>query len=295
MCFVSSGSILRLLELGCELEDRRRDGPLVGFQNASLGVPETGEIAVGELREPLPERLEPRLDLRGGRPQGRPALLCRRGIRAARIPEQAFTGGGIGGHPVGLDEGQGVPGRQSVARGCGPEAHLATTIEGTEGARHGETKPAVLEETLEILVELLQQKQPSRDPGLLAPQELRDRREAQAVVLHERLDDVRLVHGAHAASGGIGGEHRRLHGDARDRLDDDRDLALALGAPACETLEPIDDLVVPAFDLGDPDRKLGEGRGTATRSAKPRQRRAQASDRHETDAHGLPPSRLKIW
>jgi hypothetical protein len=153
----------------------------------------------------------------------------------------------------------------------------------------------VLEEALEVRVELLEEKQPPRDPGLLASEGLRDRGKAQAVVVHQRGDDVRLVHGAHAATGGVRGEHGRLQGEARDRLDDDRDLGASLGTPARESLEPVDDLVVPAFDLGDPDRQLGEGRRAGPRAPQPGERRAQASDPDEKDAHGFPPSRLRIW
>lgn len=209
---------------------------------------------MGEFREPSFQGFEARLDLGCSDPQRRCPLISRNRFSIARIAEQALSSSGIGGHPVGLEERQGVPGRETMAGRRRPEAGLRAALERAERASHGEPKSSVVEQCLQLRVELSEEKETPRYPGCLSSEELRDGGDAEAILVEERGDDVSLVHGTHAAPGRVRGEHRCLHRAARDRLDHDRDLGLPLAPPASETLEAVDDLVVPGVDFRDPDR-----------------------------------------
>jgi len=129
---------------------------------------------------------------------------------------------------------------------------LASEIRQRQGDRQGE--PPCVEPEAELRGEPARELEPARDPALLLPQEFPDGLEAEPIVVDERGDDAGLVHGTCGLSRRVGGEDPCLHGDARDRLEDDRNLTLAFGTPAKEAFEAVEDLEEALPDPGDAQR-----------------------------------------
>lgn len=218
------------------------------------------------------------------------------GLSLPGIPKQALPGGRIGSHPVGLEESQGLLGRQPVSGSSVPEPKLQAAFEGAQSARHREPEDPQIQEILELKLELPHEEESPGNPGLLASEDLPHRRGCEAVLVHERCDDARLVHGAQCPPRRVGAEEARLERGSGGRLHDDRDLRAALLLPALEALEAVDDLVRSALELGDPQRQLGKRRSDAAAHASQAAKRGpQPLDGNKEDLHFRTRSRLRIW
>jgi hypothetical protein len=90
------------------------------------------------------------------------------------------------------------------------------------------------------------EREAARGPAALLPGAPGDVQEREAVVVGERGDDARLVHGAERARRCVGREQEQLLvGGGTRGLDDDLDVRGATGAQLGEALEAVDDLVEP--------------------------------------------------
>jgi hypothetical protein len=173
---------------------------------------------------------------------------------------------------------------------------LAGEIRQRQGHRQGE--PSRVKPEAELRCEPARELEPARDPALLLPQEFRDGLEAEPIVLGERGDDAGLVHGTYGLSRRVGGEDPCLHGDARDRLDDNRDLTLAFGTPAKEAFEAVEDFKDAFSDPGDAQgQRLKVARiNVRVLAAQVLEARAQELRRDEVnEAHGASSERGRIW
>jgi len=123
----------------------------------------------------------------------------------------------------------------------------------------------------------------ARDPALAAFEQGRHRRPGQTVVVQERVDDPRLVHGGEGPRRSVGAQEKRLGlGRLAGRLDHDRHLGVVALECTRVSLEAVDDFE-RAIALGhDPERHLGErvlGRAWSRCSAQARKARPQPGQR----------------
>jgi hypothetical protein len=183
-----------------------------------------------------------------------------------------------------------------TARGI-RELDLAPAIEFTEGHGHRQREASGVEAEFQLGGELLGEEETAGHPGLLPSQEFRDRRRAHAVLVHERGDHPRLVHGARGLPPGVGLEEPALQHDPARRLDDHRDLPPALRGPSGQPLESVDDLVVVVAGLRHPQGKRSEVHLTVGPTPPERgQAGAQAGDRDEADyGHRRTSSKGRTW
>jgi hypothetical protein len=141
-----------------------------------------------------------------------------------------------------------------TARGIG-QLDLGAAIEFAEGHRDRQGETAGIQADLQLRGELPLQEETACHPGLLPAKELRDSRGAQVIVVDQRGDHPRLIHGARGPPRAVGLEEPGLQGHAARRLHDHRDLALALTGPPREPLETIDDLEVAVARVRHPQGK----------------------------------------
>jgi hypothetical protein len=172
-----------------------------------------------------------------------------------------------------------------VALGGAEKCGLVRYRDRGQGVTEGGSDGLVVDRTLALGAKPREQSVSARDPALAAAQKTRGRRRGQAVVVDERADDPRLVHGRHRPRRGVGAEHDGFGLDAiADLFDHDSGLRIASLLEVIEPPEAIDDLVA-AIALGhDPKRHRGQSKlllgARAMRGAQSREARAQAAERH---------------
>ena len=183
-----------------------------------------------------------------------------------------------------------------TARGIG-ELDLRAAIEVAQGDGHGQGDASGIETRLQFSCELSRKQETARHPRALPTEELRHRLRAQLILVDERGDHARLVHGARCPPSRIGIEEPSLQSDSSCRLDHDGHLALAFTGPPCQPLESVHDLVVAIARLRHPQRKRREVHLAV--GATPAQRgetRAEAAERDELDRHHRrTPAKGRTW
>lgn len=196
-----------------------------------------------EVVEGVLDLLHAREDLGGGGAEGGGPLVRGLGLCGAWIAHERLARGGVRGDAVGGEEGLGLARRERVSGDRLGEAHLLLLPEGGEGEGRGEGEPPGVQPEPQLGGQVPGEGKAAHHPPLLPPQELRGGGRRQPVVGGERRRDAGLVHGARGLPGGVGLEDPGLGGDARDRLDDDGDLAGPFREPPGQALEAVYDLV----------------------------------------------------
>lgn len=181
------------------------------------------------------------------------------------ILEQGFPVGFVR-HAIGGHQGVSVRRFHLVLLDGIENVILITALEGGELDPDRWADTTSRERDLTLGREPLRKLQPFRHPGSLVPQERGDGAVSQLVILDERLDDAGLIQGGDGPRRRVGHQEEPLAGrkpSCRRRLDDCRDRPVSRLAPRLESLEAIDDLVVPLV-----------GRHHAHRQVRQRRRRA---------------------
>lgn len=177
-----------------------------------------------------------------------------------RVVEQALAiGGSVSGLPSG-DQRERLVRSQLVALDRSDDVVLAVVRQSTERVCDARSDPTGGELLLARGRELGSQHEPAGHPPLLATQCCGDGCDRPSVRA-QRLHDTRLVHRGGRARRGI-----RQHqcdfglGEVARRLDEHRHRLGALGSPARQALEAVDDLEA-LVDPHDADRQIGERDG----------------------------------
>jgi hypothetical protein len=286
-----------LLDGAGQPDDQRGQAPLAGFQDPAVGVGEAGEVEGQELLEGALGLVEADLELAGRRPERRDGRVVGRGYRAARIAQQRLAGGGVAPDTPGREEGLGLARAQAVARDGVGQARLLRAREGGERMRGGGREPAVIDVRGQGGSQPAAERQAAIDPAAAAAEQLGDLRGRELVVIGQRADDARLVHGTQRVARGVGLEHPGLAHDAGGILDDHGHVGVAGTGPVRQAFEPIEHLVGAVAGCGDAQRQRGEpARGIGPRAAQRRQRGGEVRDRQvEHGAHGRASSRGRSW
>ena len=134
----------------------------------------------------------------------------------------------------------------------------------------------------------------ARDPSLAAPEQVCGRRDRQAVVAHERVDDARLVHRRQGAWGCVGAKQQGLAlRCAVGVFDDDRDVTGALAEPPGQPLEAIEEFEGAVVLRDDPQRHLSKGLGRGGAPADGTQRSEAPAQTLDRQAQHRPCSRQR--
>ena len=208
------------------------DGAVLGLEAAPLGVLEAvgGKRKGRELAQSLADVIEALLDHdsgwaeRGGRrrwPQGRPRVAqecCALGRRAGRTRCR--------------QERQGLPLLESVTLDDAEQGELVLLRQRAQGRSEGRLEQAAGDQNVKSRSEADHESMAAGDPALAAPEQARDRPEAQPVLPVESVDHARLVHRREGARWGVRAQHEVLELDrARRPLDDRRDGGATLLEP----------------------------------------------------------------
>lgn len=260
--------------------------PLAGSQDPAVRVGKAGEVERQQLGQGARGLIEPRLEIPGGRPQGRHGGRARGGRGPAGIAQQRLAGDGVVvRHAPGGQEGLGLARAQAVAQDGVGQARLLGAREGREGVGQGRRQPPLVDIGRDRGAEPAAQRQAPVDPAAAAAEEAGDRRGREVVVVGQRADHAGLVHRAQRATRGVGLEEARLAHHAGGILDDDGHVGVARAGPAGQALEAIEDLVAAVVGGGDAQGQRGERAGRiGARPAQGGQGGGQLRDGQ--DAHG---------
>ena len=179
-----------------ELKHASEQAPPVGLQDPALDLRQAGEVGVGQFLDQRLGLLAARGDVAGGRSQGRGALVARLGQGAARVAHQRLSGAVIRRGAVGGEEGLRFARAQGVPSDGVGETTLLSGRQAAQGQGDREDQAPGVESLLQLGGQPPRQHQPAFHPRLLAPQKLGDGARRQPVLLRQRGDYSRLVHGA---------------------------------------------------------------------------------------------------
>jgi len=279
------------------VDDASGEAPLAGLEDSAFGVGESGEIQVGELVEIALGLAEARLELARGGPQRRDGALTRLGNAAVGIAHERLARRRVRCHPPGREEGRGLARAKRVAHDGLGETRLLAAGNARQAVGGGGRKAAVVEVRGQLGGEVTTEREPAIHPGATPTRGLGDLCGGEVIVVRERTDHARLVHGAHGASWGVGLKHPDLAHETGGVLHDHGDVGVALAAPAGQTLEAIEDLVGAVTGRSHPQGQRGQGhRGIGARSPEGSERGRQPIDGDVTDeAHGRSSDRGRIW
>lgn len=237
--------------------------------------------------EPALDLVHPRGDLAGRAAQGRGAGSLGGRKTASGVAEQRLARLGIG-TAIGGEKGLRLARGEQVALGGARQAELFPLGEGREQGGEREREMASIDPRGQIFRQTTAQSQASLDPGRLSPQQLRDRRDRQAVVLRERSHDAGLVHGAGGLPGTVRFQEARLDRGPFYRLDDHRNFAL-LPPPPGQAFEAIEDFEAAVLPSSDPQRQRGQLALLRMLPAQGRERRSESFHRDPfNERHGDP-------
>lgn len=237
--------------------EQREHASVLGLEAAPLGVAQAllGEAEgreVGEHRprsretlgEPRPERAERACRL---------ALGTHGGDRLAQDP--VALGVALGRAERG-DEDLGLATTEVMASGRVERGALEPLGERAQREPQPHADLACVERALPAWREVAGEREAARGPRALLPGAPGDVQEREAVLVDERGDDARLVHGAERARRRVRREQEQLlvGGGARG-LDDDLDVRRTSGAQLGQELEAVDDLVGPVARGHGPERQ----------------------------------------
>lgn len=266
-------------------DDLRSQAPLAGRQDPTVGVGEAGEIEGQEFRERAFGLIEAGLELAGRPAQRRDGGVPGRGDGAPGIAQQRLAGDGVVRDAPGREEGVGLSGAQAVAEDGVSQARLVPARKRREGRGRGGGHPADIDVAGDGRRQPTAEGETAVDPAPATPEELRDLRRGQLVLVGQRPHDTGLVHRAQRPPRGVGLEQPSFAHDAAGRVfDDHRDVGVAGARPGRQALEAVEDLVGSV-----PGRRHAQGqRGQRARRIGPRpaqRRERRGQPRHRELKH----------
>jgi hypothetical protein len=292
------GGVLLWLKGAGQPDDLGGQAPPAGLQDPALGVRKAGEVEGQELREGALGLLEAGLELPRRGAQGRGGCLAGAGQGAPGVAQQRRARGRVVGRGApGGEPRLGFPRAQAVAlEGLG-QARLLGARQCRQGGGRGGGEPPVIDVPRQLRGEPAAEGQAPLHPAPAATEELPDLARRQVVVVGQRADHARLVHGAQRAPRGVGLQQPGLAEDAGGVFDDGRHVGVALVGPAQEALEAVEDLVGPVAGRGDAQGERGQGaRGIGARPAQRREPRGEPLDGDLAyEGHGCGSSRGRSW
>jgi hypothetical protein len=263
---VAALALERARRLGELVEDRAVRGlesPTLGGRQAFVGEGESAQVLErsARSREALLE------------PSGERADLAFRGSHGReRILEQAATRLVARARADRAHEREGFAPLEAVSLDRGDDQPLGRARDSAERESESDADCAGIDARGDRRLERAREGESARDPFEPPAAERRDPARAELLLDAERMDDARLVHDGERALRRVRLEEEHARRRARPRsLEDDRDLARALGAPALEPLEPVDHFVAAVRERDDAERKLRE-LVAAPRTAAPKRR-----------------------
>jgi hypothetical protein len=234
------------------LDDLGGKPPPTGLQDPAVGIGKAGEGDGQQLVEGTLGLIEPRLEVPRRPPEGRDDGVARRGRGAAWIAQQHLAGGAVVAREApGGQEHVGLARAQAVAHDGLGQARLLGAREGGEALRGRRGDSTRIDVRRQGRREPTPEGQAALHPAAAAAQQLADLRGGELIVVRQRADHARLIHRAQRAARGIGLEQARLAHDAGRVLDDHRHVGVAVGDPARDALEPVEDLVAAVVARGD--------------------------------------------
>jgi hypothetical protein len=248
-----------------------------GFEDAALGIRESGEVRGGELAQRALDVVEARGDLGGGAAQRGSPWLGGSRLGGSRIPQERLPRGLVGTAIGGQERLRLARGEQVALDGAG-EPELLPGGERREGAGQRERQAAAVNSRGQVLRQTPAERQAALHPLRLSTQELGDRGRRVTVLAGERRHDPSLVHGAGGLGGRIGLEQPRLGGGAPDRLDDDGHVGAIFPSPAGQAFETIEDLKGAVLALGHAQRHRRQVARLSAGAPQRRERRPEALD-----------------
>lgn len=280
-----------------DTEDTSTEAPTEGLQDATLGIRKTRKIHVQEFLQRCLEALQACLASRCSGSKRRRGLVARLRCCGTGIAKECLANGAVGCRAVGGEEGLSLARLESVAADGVTKTALLLLGECRKRQGYAETQAATLQPLSKLRNEPPCDGEPAFHPGLLPSQELRDGGGGQAILRLERGGHAGFVHGGGGTAGSIGLEEPRLERDARDRLEDDRDLLAAFRAPLGQALESVENFQSTVFSLRDAKRHRREVFLSPPRRAAERsQRSRQALQRHHLDkTHAPASSSARSW
>jgi hypothetical protein len=268
----------RLLELG-------ENAPVKRLESSSLGGAEVlGQRERREALERPADLLEPYLERERSRREWRGVLVIvtDKGERLA----QESSSLRLVGRPVGAHEADRLARLEVVALDRGDEGFLLSRRDRAERVGERGTDRAVRDTALDPGREPRPERHTAFDPHELPSEQTCHGKQRQAVVRDERADDARLVDRGQGPRRRVRVEEEPLVlGRSPGALDEHGDERDALGAPALEPLEAVDNLVDPVLRLDDPEREVGRSRSARPARARTERgvARADALERKEVD------------
>lgn len=240
------------------LQQSLHHGPVPGLQTTSLGRAQAllGQAEGGQHGERLARPVELLFEPGSQRPQRRSALL-RMPHRRKRLREQSPPLRLVLGDAVGADQGKRLCALHAVSVHRGAQVRLGIGVQGAQRVRQRHSDRAPVDPAGNRWRQPLGQRQTHVDPARLLLAQTGDRLRAQPLLVPQRPDHPRLVHGAQRAARAVGHEQGRLPLHRRKRLlDDDGHLLRALALPPLQSLEPVDHLERTVVCSTDTQRKL---------------------------------------
>jgi hypothetical protein len=275
-----------LLDGAGQPDDLRGESPLGGLQDPAFGVREPREVKGDQLAERPFGLVEAALELVRGGTEGRDGggAWCRHG--AAGVPHQRLARGRVGHGAPGGEERLRLPRAQAVALDGVSQALLIRAWQHRQPTGRGRRQAPRVYVRGHVRREAAAKGQPPLDPAPAAAEQRGDLRDRQVIVVGQRADHARLVHGAQGPPRGVGLEETGLARDARGVFHDHGDVRAAVADPARQPLEPVEHFVGAGAGGGDAQGERGQwARRIGARSPQRRQRRGEACDRqlnHET-------------
>ena len=250
------------------MDDLGGQAPLAGLQDSTVGIGEAREVEVEQLLEGILGLIEPGLELAGRGAQGRHGRRTRAGRGAARIAEQRLPRGGVGRGLPGGEERLGLARAQAVARHGVRQALLVAARHGRERGGRGGGEAAGVDVRRDVGRKPAAEGQAPVHPAATAAEELDDLGRRQVIVVGQRADDPRLVHGAQGATRRVGLQQAGLADDTGSVFHDHGHVSVAVAGPAGEAFEAVEHFVGAVPRWGHAQGQRGEGaRGIGARPA----------------------------
>jgi hypothetical protein len=243
-----------LLDSAGVIDNAGRETPPAGLEHSPFDIGQAREIGMGELPEHALGGIESRGDLGSRGAQRRSVLIMGLRLGGERIAQKRLASDVIRCGAVRRHERQRLTGPEAVAHDRGGQILLQPAAEGAELQRDGHRQAAAVQPAAQFRGEAARKGQAALDPRRPVVEQLGDGGRAQFVVVRERRNHSRLVHGSRALACGVGRQEPRLHRDAADGLHHDGNLLSTLAPPGQEALEAVDDFEASVRSFGDPER-----------------------------------------
>jgi len=180
------------------------DCPVLRLEAAPLGIGEAlgGRLEGSEIDQDVAGAREALLEPGGKRPDQRGALRVRPYDRK-RLGQQPRPFRIRGSDAVGGDEGERFALTQTMALHRPDEVLLTLLAYGAQGICERRPDRPLVDFAGDAGGKFGSQGQPARDPGLAPAEQLRNARQTEPVLVEQRSDDARLIHGRRRARRGV--------------------------------------------------------------------------------------------